>query len=152
MSDELRDEYPVQEFLHIGCDCVPEYGPSHCHLCSGDGQPVEWPCRFAASMDAFVVRRVAEATKWCRAELAAVRVREGQANYLLARVVAAANVGAVDGEDGFIERYDMPVGPIHKAIPFLSEAGIVVTLDGRIMNSPTTIAALAVEQEGENDE
>jgi len=61
MSDELRGYYPVQEFLHIECDCVPEYGPSHCHLCSGDGQPVEWPCRFAASMGAFAVGLVAVA-------------------------------------------------------------------------------------------
>jgi len=56
----------------------------------------------------------------------------GQANYLLARIVAAANLGAVEGEDGFIKSYNLPVGPIHKAIPFLQEQGIVVTLDGQI--------------------
>ena len=60
----------------------------------------------------------------------------GQANYLLAKVVAAANVGAIDGEDGFVESYNLPVGPIHKAIPFLQEQGIVITQDGQIKNGP----------------
>lgn len=56
----------------------------------------------------------------------------GQANLLLARIVAAANLGAIDGADGFAESYNLPVGPIHKAIPFLQEQGIVVTADGQI--------------------
>lgn len=60
----------------------------------------------------------------------------GQANLLLARIVAAANVGAIDGADGFVESYNLPVGPIHKAIPFLQDQGIVVTLDGQIHNGP----------------
>jgi hypothetical protein len=59
-----------------------------------------------------------------------------QANYLLARIVAAANLGAIEGQDGFIESYSLPVGPVHKAIPFLQEQGIVVTNDGQIHNCP----------------
>lgn len=57
---------------------------------------------------------------------------ERQAMDLLAEVVAAANLGAVDGDDGFVESYNVPVGPIHKAIPFLAEQGIVVTSDGQV--------------------
>lgn len=56
----------------------------------------------------------------------------GQANYLLAKIVAAANLSAIDGDDGFVESYNLPVGPIQKAIPFLNEQGIVVTEDGQI--------------------
>jgi hypothetical protein len=66
--------------------------------------------------------------------LAADRRLLGQANLLLARIVAAANLGAIDGQDGFIESYNLPVGPIHKAIPFLNEQGITVTNDGQIKN------------------
>lgn len=61
-----------------------------------------------------------------------------RANYLLARIVAAANVGAIDGPDGFIESYNLPVGPIHKAIPFLNEQGIHVTWDGEIKTATST--------------
>lgn len=64
----------------------------------------------------------------------------GQANYLLARIVAAANLGAIDGDDGFIEAYLIPTGPIHKAIPFLNEQGIHVTNDGQIKNGPTNLS------------
>ena len=60
----------------------------------------------------------------------------GQANYLLARIVSAANLGAIDGADGFVESYNLPTGPIHKAIPFLQEQGIVVTTDGQIQTCP----------------
>ena len=76
-----------------------------------------------------------------RQQLAEARKLSGQANYLLARVLSVANVSAIDGADGFIERYDMPVGPIHKIIPFLNEQGIVVTNDGQILNSPEVVAA-----------
>lgn len=32
-----------RETEHIECDCVPEIGPSHCHLCSVNlGHPVSW--------------------------------------------------------------------------------------------------------------
>ncbi|MEN6545198.1 MAG: hypothetical protein ABFE07_04075 [Armatimonadia bacterium] len=78
-----------------------------------------------------------------RAENATNRRLSGQANYLLARIVAAANLGAIEGADGFIEAYNLPVGPIHKAIPFLAEQGIAVTQDGQIKNGPA--AALSVE-------
>lgn len=28
---------------HIKCDCVPSYGPPHCHLCSKEqGKEIEW--------------------------------------------------------------------------------------------------------------
>ena len=56
----------------------------------------------------------------------------GEANYLLAKIVAAANLGAIDGDDGFVEAYNLPVGPIHKAIKFLNEQGIHITNDGQI--------------------
>lgn len=29
--------------IHGECDCVPELGPSHCHLCGeAEGHPVPW--------------------------------------------------------------------------------------------------------------
>ena len=32
-----------REVAHIECDCVPDLGPSHCHLCSERrGAPVPW--------------------------------------------------------------------------------------------------------------
>lgn len=62
----------------------------------------------------------------------------GQGNYLLARIVAVANVSAIDGEDGFVARYDMPVGPIHAAIKYLAEQGIYVTYDGQILTHEPT--------------
>lgn len=32
-----------RNFAHIECDCVPDIGPSHCHLCSERaGHPVPW--------------------------------------------------------------------------------------------------------------
>lgn len=71
-----------------------------------------------------------------RIDNATHRRLSGQANYLLARVVAAATLGAVEGDDGFIQSYNLPVGPIHKAIPFLNEQGIIVTNDGQIKNGP----------------
>ena len=50
---------------------------------------------------------------------------------VLAHIVAQANVNPV-GDGDFIERYDMPVGSIHKAIPFLARHGIVVDMYGYI--------------------
>lgn len=32
----------AREYMHAKCDCVPDLGPAHCHLCSADGSPVEW--------------------------------------------------------------------------------------------------------------
>lgn len=55
-----------------------------------------------------------------------------EANMILARIVAAANKGPLEGEDGFILGYQMAVGPIHAAIPFLQKNGIVVMPDGEI--------------------
>lgn len=51
---------------------------------------------------------------------------------ILAHIVAQANVNPVAGDDGFIKRYDMPVGSIHKAIPFLAKHGIVVDEYGQV--------------------
>ena len=33
----------LREVEHVECDCVPDLGPSHCHLC-GDaaGKIIEW--------------------------------------------------------------------------------------------------------------
>lgn len=50
----------------------------------------------------------------------------------LARIVSVANLVAHEGPDGFVAGYDMPVGPIHAAIPLLTSHGIVVNLDGTI--------------------
>ena len=51
---------------------------------------------------------------------------------ILSHIVSQANVNYVEGEDGFIKRYDMPVGSIHRAIPFLHRYGIVVNQYGKI--------------------
>lgn len=53
---------------------------------------------------------------------------------VLAHIVAQANVNPV-GDGDFIERYDMPVGSIHKAIPFLARFGIVVDVYGYVHRS-----------------
>jgi hypothetical protein len=59
--------------------------------------------------------------------------REHQATLdVLAHIVSQANVNAVDGDDGFIARYNMPVGSIHKAIPHLARYGISVDNYGGI--------------------
>jgi hypothetical protein len=94
--------------------------------------------------------RVSEENKHLAAEVARLteerdkhRKLSGQANYLLARVVAAANISPIEGEDGFVASYDMPVGPIHKAIPFLAEQGIHVTYDGQIKNGPEAVIEAA---------
>ena len=34
-----RADQDPREYSHIECDCVPNLGPSHCHLCE-----TEWPC------------------------------------------------------------------------------------------------------------
>ena len=37
-------EGDVREHLHAKCDCVPDLGPAHCHLCGNEkGEPVPWP-------------------------------------------------------------------------------------------------------------
>lgn len=33
-------EGDARERLHAKCDCVPDLGPAHCHLCTGEGSPV----------------------------------------------------------------------------------------------------------------
>lgn len=34
----------AREVLHCRCDCVPDLGPAHCHLCSTErGEQVAWP-------------------------------------------------------------------------------------------------------------
>lgn len=35
-------EPDAREHLHAKCDCVPDLGPAHCHLCTGEGSPVRW--------------------------------------------------------------------------------------------------------------
>lgn len=50
-----------------------------------------------------------------------------EADEILARIVSAANKGALPGEDGFIWGYQMAVGPVHAAIAYLQRQGIVVT-------------------------
>lgn len=50
-AKELRDaleallpgDEDVRERLHVKCDCVPDLGPAHCHLCSNEKEsPVPW--------------------------------------------------------------------------------------------------------------
>ena len=49
-ADALATRVPVQgeprdvrELLHAKCDCVPDLGPEHCHLCGNvKGSPVPW--------------------------------------------------------------------------------------------------------------
>ena len=65
--------------------------------------------------------------------------RISEANRILARIVSAANKGPIEGEDGFILGYEMSVGPIHAAIPFLQKQGIVVTTDGTIHDRSKTL-------------
>jgi len=36
-----------RDYSHVRCDCVPDLGPAHCHLCSGPGWNATWPCRHA---------------------------------------------------------------------------------------------------------
>lgn len=58
---------------------------------------------------------------------------------VLAHIVSQANVNPVVAEDAageFISRYDMPVGSIHKAIPFLARHGIVVDRYGYVHRRP----------------
>lgn len=54
---------------------------------------------------------------------------------IIAHIVSQANVNpvtAVDKHGEYIARYDMPVGSIHKAIPFLARFGIVVDQYGHV--------------------
>lgn len=44
----------AREYLHAKCDCVPDLGPAHCHLCTGKGAPVKWE-------DCEAVREIADA-------------------------------------------------------------------------------------------
>jgi len=99
---------------------------SNCRECHGR----RFPCPTRSAID-----RIADELE----RLYIDRRLSGQANYLLARIVAAANLGAIDGADGFVDSYSLPVGPIHKAIPFLQEQGIVVTVDGQIKNSTNNL-------------
>jgi hypothetical protein len=57
---------------------------------------------------------------------------------VLAHIVSQANVNPVTSEDKhgeYISRYDMPVGSIHKAIPFLARFGVVVDQFGAVHKS-----------------
>lgn len=53
---------------------------------------------------------------------------------VLAHIVSQANVNPVvnEADDNTIVRYDMPVGSIHKAIPFLARFSVVVDQYGAI--------------------
>ena len=65
---------------------------------------------------------------------------------VLAHIVSQANVNAVDGDDGFIARYDLPVGSIHKAIPFLARHGIVVDDFGAVHRSASVDSGSALAE------
>jgi len=68
---------------------------------------------------------------------------------IIAHIVSQATVNPVIAEDKsgeFISRYDMPVGSIHKAIPFLARHGIIVDKYGAILGSkPVNPASGAIE-------
>lgn len=52
---------------------------------------------------------------------------------IIAYIVSQANVNRVmDGDSNFVVRYDMPVGSIDKAIPYLEKHGLVVDDYGAI--------------------
>lgn len=70
---------------------------------------------------------------------------------VLAHIVAQANVNPV-GDGDFIERYDMPVGSIHKAIPFLARHGIVVDEYGYVHRSGPNHEFLPVAEHPDDDE
>ena len=46
----------AREHLHAKCDCVPDLGPAHCHLCTGEGSPVRWD-------DCEAVREIADVSE-----------------------------------------------------------------------------------------
>ena len=51
----------AREHLHAKCDCVPDLGPAHCHLCSNErGVPVPWP-ECSAVAPVVTVEMIAEA-------------------------------------------------------------------------------------------
>lgn len=59
---------------------------------------------------------------------------------IIAHIVSQANVNPVTATDEYgehIVRYDMPVGSIHKAIPFLARFGIVVDQYGYVHRANT---------------
>ncbi len=66
---------------------------------------------------------------------------------VIAHIVSQANVNPVDGEDGFIARYDMPVGSIHRAIPFLNRHGWYVDIYGQISRPADRISSRAGDPE-----
>ena len=45
------------------------------------------------------------------------------ADEMLNRITTIANISAIPGNDGFIESYNMPVGPIHAAFAYLQRKG-----------------------------
>lgn len=51
-------EVDPRDVAHIACDCVPDLGPEHCHLCSKRaGPPVPWPeCSSRLSVEGEVER------------------------------------------------------------------------------------------------
>lgn len=58
---------------------------------------------------------------------------------VIAHIVSQANVNPVTATDqhgGYIARYDMPVGSIHKAIAFLQRFGVSVDRYGGIHKGP----------------
>jgi hypothetical protein len=59
---------------------------------------------------------------------------------VLAHIVSQATVNPVfhtDDSGEYIGRYDMPVGSIHKAIPFLARFGVIVDRYGHVHKSET---------------
>ena len=42
-QSEEQAKVDPRKYEHIECDCVPDLGPSHCHLCSERlGKPISW--------------------------------------------------------------------------------------------------------------
>lgn len=76
------------------------------------------------------------------AERDALRAQLDNVANVIERIVDVANFSAIEGDDGFIWRYDMPPGPIHAAIKKLNELGHPVASIGRVRLNPDTRADL----------
>lgn len=78
--------------------------------------------------------------------------RWAEALDILTHIVSQATVNPVIASDKhgeYVARYDMPVGSIHKAIPFLQRFGIVVDVYGAVHRSSP--CGTARESVGAND-
>jgi hypothetical protein len=77
LPKQPEPELAEQEFLHVECDCVPNDGPSHCHLCtllSNVGGVVEWPCGYAEAQAAWLLSVQRAAREELASQIEAIHV------------------------------------------------------------------------------